>query len=89
MEQYRHHWPGRFDLVIVNPPRSGISKKIARRLLELKPSRIGYSSCNPETFFPQVGLLAELYRPTVLQPFDFFPHTPHLEILAVFERRAI
>ncbi len=86
LAENRHHWPGRFDLVIVNPPRSGISKKIAKRLRELEPDRIVYSSCNPETFFPQVELLAEVYRPTVLQPFDFFPHTPHLEMLAVFER---
>ncbi len=86
LAENRHQWPGRFDLVIVNPPRSGISKKIARRLLELGPARIVYSSCNPETFFPQAGLLAELYRPATLQPFDFFPHTPHLEMLAVFEK---
>lgn len=86
MAANRRQWPGRFDLVIANPPRSGISKKIARRLLELAPPRIVYSSCNPETFFPQAGLLAEHYRPVILQPFDFFPHTPHLEMLAVFER---
>ena len=86
LAENRRRWPGRFDLVIVNPPRSGISKKIARRLLELGAPRIVYSSCNPETFFPQAGLLAELYRPATLQPFDFFPHTPHLEMLAVFEK---
>ncbi len=86
LAENRHHWPGQFDLVIVNPPRSGISKKIAKRLRELAPERIVYSSCNPETFFPQVELLAETHRPTILQPFDFFPHTPHLEMLAVFER---
>lgn len=86
LAENRRHWPGRFDLVIVNPPRSGISKKIAKRLRELAPKRIVYSSCNPETFFPQVDLLAETHRPTLLAPFDFFPHTPHLEMLAVFER---
>jgi len=86
LAENRRLWPGRFDLVIVNPPRSGISKKLARRLLELRPERIVYSSCNPRTFFPQAGLLADLYRPVILQPFDFFPHTPHLEMLAVFQR---
>lgn len=86
LAENRHQWPGRFDLVIVNPPRSGISKKIAKRLRELAPDRIVYSSCNPETFFSQVELLAETHRPTILLPFDFFPHTPHLEMLAVFER---
>ncbi|KQC12939.1 MAG: hypothetical protein APR56_05890 [Methanosaeta sp. SDB] len=87
LAENRGDWPGRFDLVIVNPPRSGISSKIARRLLELEADRIVYSSCNPETFFPQVGLLESRYRPVVLQPFDFFPHTPHLEMLAIFEKK--
>ncbi len=86
LAENRHRWPGRFDLAVVNPPRSGISKKIAQRLRELNPERIVYSSCNPATFFPQVELLAETHRPVILQPFDFFPHTPHLEMLAVFER---
>lgn len=86
LAENRRRWPGCFDLAVVNPPRSGISKKIAKRLRELNPERIVYSSCNPKTFFPQVELLAETHRPAILQPFDFFPHTPHLEMLAVFER---
>ncbi len=86
LAENRRRWPGRFDLAVVNPPRSGISKKIAKRLRELNPERIVYSSCNPKTFFPQVELLGETHRPVILQPFDFFPHTPHLEMLAVFER---
>lgn len=81
------HWPGKFDLVVVNPPRSGISKKVVRRILEINPERVVYSSCNPKTFFVQAALLLDRYHLETVQPFDFFPHTPHMELLAVFRKR--
>jgi len=85
--EHRQHWRGRFGLVAVNPPRSGLSKKVIKRILELEPGVILYSSCNPNTFAPQAELLLESYRLEYVRPFDFFPHTPHLELLAVFARR--
>lgn len=85
--EHRYIWHRRFDLTILNPPRSGISKKIVKRILEIDPKRIIYSSCNPGTFFTQARLLLDNYRLVSVQPFDFFPHTPHMELLALFERR--
>ena len=86
MVENRNDWPGRFDLVVVNPPRSGISKKVVKRILEINPERVVYSSCNPNTFFQQAGWLLERYQLEIVQPFDFFPQTPHMELLAVFNR---
>ena len=86
MVENRDHWPGKFDLVVVNPPRSGISKKVVKRILEINPERVVYSSCNHKTFFVQAALLLDRYNLETVQPFDFFPHTPHMELLAVFRR---
>lgn len=86
MVENRSHWPGKFDLVVVNPPRSGISKKVVKRILEINPERVIYSSCNPKTFFQQAEWLLERYHLEAVQPFDFFPQTPHMELLAVFVR---
>jgi 23S rRNA (uracil1939-C5)-methyltransferase len=86
MVENREDWPGQFDLVVVNPPRSGITKKVVKRILEINPERVVYSSCNPKTFFPQAGMLLESYHLEIIQPFDFFPQTPHMELLAVFRR---
>ncbi len=87
MAENRSRWPGRFDLLVVNPPRTGISKKIVKRILEIGPGRVVYSSCNPGTFFEQAPLLLDSYRLDTIQPFDFFPHTPHMELLGVFTKR--
>jgi len=86
MVENRRDWPGQFDLLVVNPPRSGISKKVVKRILEIEPERVVYSSCNPKTFFPQASMLLERYHLESVQPFDFFPQTPHMELLAVFRR---
>jgi len=86
MVENREDWPGKFDLVVVNPPRSGLSKKVVKRILEINPERVVYSSCNPKTFFSQAEWLLEIYHLETVQPFDFFPQTPHMELLAVFRR---
>ncbi|HPJ71400.1 MAG TPA: methyltransferase domain-containing protein, partial [bacterium] len=83
----RENWTGRFGLLVVNPPRSGIGKKVLKRIRELRPPFILYSSCNPRTFSEQAEGLFDDYRPVLGRPFDFFPHTPHQELLALFERR--
>ncbi|MDP8214882.1 MAG: 23S rRNA (uracil(1939)-C(5))-methyltransferase RlmD [Candidatus Euphemobacter frigidus] len=85
--EHRHNWHQRFHLAILNPPRSGISKKVIKRIIEIDPERIIYSSCNPGTFFTQARMLLDNYRLVSVQPFDFFPHTPHMELLALFEQR--
>src|SRR3954466_11612167 len=78
---------GRPDVVIVDPPRSGLSKKIVRRLLETEAQRIVYVSCNPTTLAPNAAQIVEAgYALRRLKPVDMFPQTPHVEAVAVFDR---
>jgi 23S rRNA (uracil1939-C5)-methyltransferase len=78
---------GRPDLVVVDPPRAGLSKKVVRRLIECEAPRIVYVSCNPTTLAPNAAQLAEAgYRLTRVQPVDMFPQTPHIECVALLER---
>lgn len=83
----REDWKGTIDIVVANPPRSGLSRKVMKRIKEIEPKIIVYSSCNARTFFDEVSTLREDYTLERIQPFDFFPHTPHLEILAFFRRK--
>jgi 23S rRNA (uracil1939-C5)-methyltransferase len=78
---------GKPDLVVVDPPRAGLSKKVLRRLIECAADRIVYVSCNPTTLAPNAAQLAEAgYRLRRVQPVDMFPQTPHIECVALLER---
>ena len=78
---------GRPDVVVVDPPRAGLSKKIVRRLIECEAPRIVYVSCNPTTLAPNAVQLSEAgYRLRRVKPVDMFPQTPHIECVAVLER---
>jgi len=74
-----------FDIVIADPPRTGLGPDVCCELLRLRPQRIVYISCNPLTQRDDVRMLAEAYRLTSLRGYDMFPHTPHLESLAVLD----
>jgi len=82
LRDYRGPTP---DVAIVDPPRSGMMAKAARRLARLKPRRIVYVSCNPKAFVSDVQHLKG-YRLTSARAFDMFPQTPHVELIAVLER---
>ena len=70
------------SVVILDPPRAGCDKKLIEKLIEVKPKKIIYLSCNPITQVRDVELLvsagAKLHT---LEAFNFFPHTPHIESL--------
>jgi 23S rRNA (uracil1939-C5)-methyltransferase len=75
------------EVVVVDPPRAGLSQKVVRRLLELHPKRIVYVSCNPTTLAPNARQMVDAgYRLVKVRGVDMFPHTPHLECVALFER---
>ena len=77
------------DVVIVDPPRAGMTPRAVRRLLELAPDRIVYVSCNPTTLAGNAQLLVEGgFELERVRPFDLFPHTPHVECVASFTRAA-
>jgi 23S rRNA (uracil1939-C5)-methyltransferase len=71
---------GRPDVVVVDPPRAGLSKKVIRRVIECGSPRIVYVSCNPTTLAPNASQLTEAgYRLRRVKPVDMFPQTPHIE----------
>jgi 23S rRNA (uracil1939-C5)-methyltransferase len=80
---------GRPDVLVVDPPRAGLSQKVVRRIIEAGPGRIVYVSCNPTTLAPNAAQLVEAgYRLKRVKPVDMFPQTPHIECVALLEREA-
>jgi 23S rRNA (uracil1939-C5)-methyltransferase len=78
---------GRPDLLIVDPPRAGLSQKVVRRIIEAGPGRIVYVSCNPTTLAPNAAQLVQAgYTLERVKPVDMFPQTPHIECVAAFGR---
>jgi len=78
------------DIVVVDPPRAGLSSKAVRRLGRLEAATIVYVSCNPTTLAGNVKELAANwgYRLERLRPVDMFPHTPHVESVSLLTRNA-
>jgi 23S rRNA (uracil-5-)-methyltransferase RumA len=77
----------RFDVVVADPPRTGLGPDVCRELLRLDPQRLVYVSCNTLTLREDARLLAEKYLVSELRGYDMFPQTPHMEALAVFDQR--
>lgn len=76
----------KFDLVILDPPREG-AKELLKALGELSPEKIIYVSCDPSTLARDLKMLADVgYRLMKIRPFDMFPHTYHIESLALLLR---
>ncbi len=76
---------GRPDVVITDPPRAGMHETAVRFLLDLAAPRIVYVSCNPATQARDLNLLSEKYATLKVQPVDMFPHTHHIESVALLE----
>jgi 23S rRNA (uracil1939-C5)-methyltransferase len=75
------------DVVVVDPPRAGLSAKVVRRVLEAGARRIVYVSCNPTTLAPNARQMVDAgYRLATVRPVDMFPQTPHIESVALLDR---
>ena len=75
------------EVVVVDPPRAGLHKRVIQALVGLSAPRIIYVSCNPESMARDVqALCIGRYRLEVLQPVDMFPHTHHVECVARLRR---
>jgi 23S rRNA (uracil1939-C5)-methyltransferase len=78
---------GKPDVVVVDPPRAGLSKKVVHRIIDAAPKRIVYVSCNPTTLAPNAAELVEAgWRLRKVRPVDMFPQTHHIECVALLER---
>jgi len=70
------------ELIVVDPPRAGLSKKIVRNILKMSPRQIIYVSCNPATLARDLSMFADGgYVVLEVQPIDMFPHTYHIEAI--------
>lgn len=76
---------GKPDLLITDPPRAGMHPKVVTLLLELAAPRMVYVSCNPATQARDLDLLSEKYNVLKVRPVDMFPHTHHIETVALLE----
>ena len=78
---------GKPDVVVIDPPRAGLSQKMIRRVIECEAKRIVYVSCNPTTLAPNAAQLVEAgYTLKRVRPVDMFPQTPHIECVALLEK---
>jgi 23S rRNA (uracil1939-C5)-methyltransferase len=85
------------NVVIVDPPRSGMHPKVINEVVKLGAERIIYVSCNPTTQARDLRMMCatgsvssdgeKLYELAALQPVDMFPHTYHVETVALLERK--
>ena len=81
--------PEKVDLVVVDPPRPGLSPDAIAWIVNLTPDTILYVSCNPSTLARDLKLfLQSPYHLEAVEPFDLFPHTFHLETLVLLRRQA-
>ncbi len=75
------------DLIIIDPPRSGMHDNALRDLLEAKPKHLLYVSCNYKQLARELPQLLQHYNLTHIKAVDMFPHTPHVETVAKFTLR--
>ncbi|MEW4430533.1 23S rRNA (uracil(1939)-C(5))-methyltransferase RlmD [Paenibacillus pabuli] len=76
------------DVIVVDPPRKGCDPRLLDTILEMKPERVVYVSCNPSTLARDLRVLEDGgYRTVEVTPVDMFPHTVHVECVILMERR--
>jgi 23S rRNA (uracil1939-C5)-methyltransferase len=78
---------GRPDVIITDPPRSGMHENVVKQILQIAPSRVVYVSCNPATQARDIAMMQEKYEVAAVQPVDMFPHTHHVENVALLRLR--
>jgi 23S rRNA (uracil-5-)-methyltransferase RumA len=74
---------------IVDPPRAGLHAKLVARINEVLPKQLVYLSCNPSTQARDIALLQENYEVKLIEGYNFFPKTPHIESLAILVRKPV
>ena len=78
---------GRPEVMIIDPPRAGMHEDVVNVILNAEPDRLVYVSCNPATQARDIALLDAKYRVVEIQPVDMFPHTHHVENVALLVKK--
>ena len=78
---------GRPEVMIIDPPRAGMHEDVVNVILNAEPQRLVYVSCNPATQARDIAMLDAKYRVMEIQPVDMFPHTHHVENVALLEKK--
>ncbi len=76
-----------FDLIILDPPRPGLTGEVVKKILEMPSDTIVYISCNPSTLARDLKKLKNTYDIESVQMIDFFPNTFHIEVAALLKRK--
>ena len=79
---------GAADLIIVDPPRPGLHGDVVNMLIKTGVEKILYVSCNPSTQARDINMMSEYYSVETIQPVDMFPHTHHIENIALLKRKS-
>ncbi len=87
VEKLMRDWKGEVDTVILDPPRAGMHPKALKAVCDMAPPRILYVSCNPKNFARDLESLLVSYEMKRIEGVDLFPHTDHVEAVALFELR--
>ncbi|MHC0036220.1 23S rRNA (uracil(1939)-C(5))-methyltransferase RlmD [Pseudoneobacillus sp. C159] len=75
------------DVIVVDPPRTGLDEKLLQTILQIKSEKLVYVSCNPSTLAKDLQTLSKGYRVKYIQPVDMFPHTAQVETVALLIRK--
>lgn len=80
---------GQPEIIITDPPRSGMHEKVVRAMMEINPEKIVYISCNPATQSRDLAIFSTQYELILSQPVDMFPHTQHVENISLLVRKTV
>ncbi|NRD78134.1 23S rRNA (uracil(1939)-C(5))-methyltransferase RlmD [Bacillus sp. BRMEA1] len=75
------------DVIVVDPPRTGLDRNLIQTILQVKPEKLIYVSCNPSTLAKDIQDLSSKYEVRYIQPVDMFPHTAHVECCVLLKLR--
>jgi 23S rRNA (uracil1939-C5)-methyltransferase len=78
---------GKPDVIITDPPRAGMHEDVVRKIIGTGAERVVYVSCNPSTQARDLAMMNEQYETLKIQAVDMFPHTDHVESVALMEKR--